>query len=210
MKMLLALLLVCAAGVAAIYAQTNQFTVVTTESARRADIVRSPRQLPDAMLRMASGRTVDLSGQLSRDGRLTIVNFMYTRCIAICLAMGTELQQLQARLKTTGLAGRVRILSVSFDPADTPAQLSRYAAGMRADAAIWQFAALTDAAQRKALLDAFGIVVVPASYGQYVHNAAYHIVTPAGRLERIIDIDSVDALLGYVARRVASGSETAS
>src|SRR5690606_39588562 len=62
------------------------------------------------------------------------------------------------------------ILSLSFDPADTQAYLTRYAAGMRADANLWQFATLTDATQRKALLDTFGIIVIPAPYGQFEHN----------------------------------------
>src|SRR5690606_31960811 len=195
---------------AALYAQTDRFTVVTTESARRADIARSPRQLPDAALGTASGEGTTLSRLLRDDGRLTVVNFMYTRCISICLAMGSELQHLQADLKAQGLGGQVRILSLSFDPADTQAYLTRYAAGMRADANLWQFATLTDATQRKALLDTFGIIVIPAPYGQFEHNAAYHVVTPGGRLERILDIGSRDAVLGYVSRRAAPPKEAAS
>ena len=52
-----------------------------------------------------------------------------------------------------------------------------------------------DAAQRKALLDTFGIVVVPAPLGQFQHNAAFHLVAPDARLSRIIDFDDPEAAL---------------
>src|SRR5690606_161393 len=182
MKLLLAVLVVAVLGIGAQWAQTDGFTALTTEAARRADIARHPRALPDAALVTRSGERVSLEDDLRNDGRVAVVNFMYTRCFSICLAMGGEFQQLQEAIRQRGLADRVRIVSLSFDPADTPGDLSRYAARMRADPGIWQFAAMADADQRRALLDAFGIVVVPAPLGQYEHNAAYHVVTPQGRL----------------------------
>src|SRR3546814_924808 len=94
---------------------------------------------------------------------------------------------------------KVYLLSISFDPADTPAQLARYAQSMHADASLWQFAVMPDAAQRTAVLDAFGIMVVPAPMKQFVHNAAYHLVAPDGRLQRIVDLGSAGLLLDYVA-----------
>jgi protein SCO1/2 len=211
MKTLLALSLVCLGGVAAIYAKTDGFTVVTTESARRADIAKAPRTLPDAVLLPQEGRPADFLEDLAQDGRLTVVNFIYTRCISICLSMGGELQQLQDALAEEGLDGRVRILSLSFDPHDTPERLARYAASMRADARLWRFAGIERESQRKALLDAFGIIVIPAPYGQFEHNAAYHIVTPDGRLARVLDIGDTDGLLVYVKAMLAkSKAEAAS
>jgi|GEM_PF-111513 len=198
MKTLLALLLVCLGGVAAIYAKTDGFSVVTTESARRADIASVPRALPDAVLLGQDGQAVSLLRDLRADGRLTIVNFIYTRCISICLAMGGEMQQLQDALDRAGLGRQVRILSLSFDPHDSPERLARYASSMRADTHFWRFAGIEQESERKALLDAFGIIVIPAPYGQFEHNAAYHIVTPDGRLARVLDIGDTDGLLAYV------------
>lgn len=200
--MLLMILLVACAGIAGIYRQTEGFTVLTTEAARRADVIRHPRTLPDAILRDQSGITTTLRHDLSRDGRLTVVNFMYTQCFTICLAMGSELERLQAALKSRGLTDTVRLLSISFDPSDAPDRLARYAQSMHADAADWRFVAVPDATRRKALLDAFGIVVVPAPMGQFEHNAAYHLVSPDGRLLRIIDIGDPEALLAYVMRAI--------
>lgn len=200
MKMLIAVLLACLMGVGALYAQTDGFSVLTSEAARRADIQRHPRPVPDAMLVSADDDHTELLQALRADGRVTIVNFMYTRCFSICLAMGSELQQLQGELKSLGLDDRVRVLSLSFDPADTPDYLARYQSSQRANPHIWSFATLTDAAQRQAVLKAFGIIVVPAPFGQFEHNAAYHVVTPDGKLVQIVDIGTTDALLTWLER----------
>src|SRR5690606_16239646 len=110
MRTLLMVLLVSGLGVLGIYRQTDGFTVLTTEAARRADVVRHPRALPDVLLQGEDGVSTTLRHRLQSDGRLTVVNFMYTRCFSICVAMGSELQQLQAAIKGQGLESTVRVL----------------------------------------------------------------------------------------------------
>lgn len=194
-----ALLLVLALGIGAIYRVTDGFRVVTTEQSRRLSIAERPRPIPDSALRFDSGAAASLVQALRSDGRPTVVNFIYTRCNAVCSVMGTELQQLQRTIQANGLAQRVRLLSISFDARDTPEQLARYAKSLQARSDIWQFAVVPDAAQRQALLDAFGITVIPAPLGEFEHNAAYHLVTPDARLSHIIDYGQPDALLALVA-----------
>lgn len=200
MKMFTALLLVLAAGIGAMYHGTDSFQALTTETARRQAIARAPRLLPAATLQFASGQRQSLSQALQADGRITIVNFIYTRCNAICSVMGTEFQQLQRSLQVSGLAHTVRLLSISFDPADDPAQLAAYAERMHAQPDVWQFAGIADRGQRQAVLDAFGIVVVPAPLGEFEHNAAFHIVGTDGRLARIVDYDAPEAALEFATR----------
>lgn len=200
MRTLLAALLACCLGLGAILAKTDGFTVLTSEAARRADIAHEARALPDAVLLDERGVSGGLLERLRQDGRIAVVNFIYTRCVSLCLAMGTEYQRLQSDIRRLGLADRVRLLSISFDPADTPDRLDRYARGMHADADIWTFAMAPDAAQLRALLSAFGIVVIPAPYGQYEHNAAYHLASADGRLERIVDLEETELLLDYLQR----------
>jgi protein SCO1/2 len=205
MKLLMAVLMVGLLGIGALYAQTAGFTVLTTEAARRADIARHPRTLPDAFLQTGAGAGISLRQALSGDGRIAIVNFIYTRCYSICLSMGSEFQQLQQAIVQRRLTEHVRIISLSFDPADTPDDLTRYALRMGARPDIWQFASIADAKRRKALLDAFGIVVVPAPLGQYEHNAAYHVVAPDGRLARIVDLGDAAGLIDYVSAKQPGG-----
>lgn len=197
MKTIVALLLVLAAGFGAIYQGTDGFQALTTEAARRLAIAREPRLLPPAIIEFASGDPQTLAQALRSDGRITIVNFIYTRCNTICSVMGSEFQQLQRELQASGMAHRVRLLSISFDPADQATQLAAYARQMQAQPEVWQFAAVPDGQQRQALLAAFGIVVVPTPLGEFEHNAAFHIVGADGLLAQIVDYDAPQAALQY-------------
>lgn len=197
MKSVFTVVLILMLGGWATFAQTDGFTVLTTETARRTRIAQHPVEIPTANVWLAAGQTADLGTALAADQRVAIVNFMFTRCISVCLAMGTEFQQLQNEIKSRGLEDRVRLVSISFDPDDTPKWLARYQDRMDADPDIWQAVSVVDDAERQALLDTFGIVVVPAPLGQFEHNTAYHVVTPAGRLARIVDINKAAFALHY-------------
>ena len=178
--------LVCALGTAALHQATMGFRVVSTEDGRRLGIARQPRALPQAMLHMPG--PVDFHAALAGDGRIAIVAFVYTRCNAVCSVLGSEFQQLQQAIVARGVQGRVRLISISFDARDTAGMLAAYAAKMGARSDIWRFAGIADTAQRARLLAAFGIVVLPAPYGEFQHNAAFHLVGPDGRLLRIVDL----------------------
>ncbi|SFI32546.1 protein SCO1/2 [Collimonas sp. OK307] len=194
-KTILVLMLMLVIGFAAIYQLTAGFQAFASEDLRRIDVARQPRTLPDADAEFASGSVTRLAHALRKDGRVAIVAFIYTRCNAVCAALGTEFQQLQHTIQEKKLGDRVRLLSISFDAADAPDELARYASSLHADPAIWDFAAIPDARRRGAMLDAFGIIVVPAPFGQFQHNAAFHVVTPVAQLARIIDFDMPDQAL---------------
>lgn len=190
MRWVISLVLALAAGIGVLYGLTDGFTVLTAEAARRQAIAAHPRDIPAAVRVLdGAGRLESLDRNLRDDGRVAIVNFFYTRCIALCLAQGSLTEQLQRAIEAEGLQDKLRLISLSFDPRDRANDLSRYAVRMGADAGVWQFLTLTDAAQRSALLDMFGIMVVPAPLGEFEHNAAFHVVTPDGRLVRIVDLD---------------------
>jgi protein SCO1/2 len=136
---------------------------------------------------------------------VAIVAFVYTSCNAVCSVLGSQFQQLQQSIVARGLQGKVRLLSISFDPRDDTATLAAYALRQHADAGVWRFAGIPVAAERRAVLDTFGVVVVAAPPGEFVHNAAFHIVDPRGRLARVDDIERpeqalADAVALYDAR----------
>lgn len=197
LKTMLALAVVLIAGMVALHEATDGFRVVTTEEARRLAVAEQPRRLPDARIQPAAGGDMPLLQSLRDDGRVAIVAFIYTRCNTVCAVTGNEFQQLQERMHARGLDRRIRLLSISFDSADTPARLADYARRMHAHADRWQFAAIGDPRQRRALLEAFGITVIPAPPGEFQHNAAFHIVSPDGRLARIVDYEQPDTALAY-------------
>jgi len=54
-------------------------------------------------------------------------------------------------------------------------------------------------ADRRQLLDSFGIMVVPAPGGEFEHNAALHVVSPQGQLLRILGLDEGAQALSFAA-----------
>ena len=185
---LAALLLVCAAGGAALYQGTMGFELVSTEDGRRLAIRRAPIALPATDIHQPEPGT--LAKMLHDDGRIAIVTFIYSTCNAICSVLGSQYQQMQDEIRKRGLQDQVRLISISFDPRDTAPVLADYARRQHADPALWRMVGVDKAEQRKALLDAFGIVVLPAPMGEFQHNAAFHLIDRHGRLARITDVDN--------------------
>jgi protein SCO1/2 len=121
---------------------------------------------------------------------VAIVDFIFTHCLSICLALGDRYQQLQAQILDAHLEQQLRLVTVSFDPEhDTPAVIANYAARMRVNPAVWTVLTPDDPAQLRAAMSTFGVIAKPADLGQFVHNAAFNIVDRHGRLARIVPID---------------------
>ena len=184
------------AGLVAVFKATEGGTAYTTETLRRSAVAQAPAPVPNFTVIDATGKVQPLRDLLAKDGRVWIVDFVYTRCMTLCLALGTIYQQLQTEISARGLQQQVGLLSISFDPAnDRPAELGDYARRMKMDGAVWELVSLKHPADRRQLLDSFGIMVVPAPLGEFEHNAALHVVTPDGNLVRILGLaEGADAL----------------
>lgn len=203
MRTLLAVLCVALAGGTALALTTDGLRAFTSEDARRLEVSEAPVQLPVLEVLGTDGRPVSLSDP----ERVTLLDFVYTRCETVCRALGSEFQQLQTEIRARGLQDRIRLLSVSFDPEhDTPAGLAAYARHQRADSAVWQFAVLANAANLPKLLGNFGIVVIPDGLGGFEHNAAIHVVDQRGRLVRIVDLANPAAALTEALARVGAAN----
>ncbi len=190
--------LVALAGGAALAAVTQGCTVLSSEAARRASIAQAARPLPALLAVDQFGRARDfrVDPQAASPARVTIVDFIYTRCETVCSVLGSRFQQLQATLLERHLQSRVRLLTLSFDPAhDTPEALARYAKRMHADPRLWTLSRPLRAAELAPLLDGFGIVVLPVPPDQFVHNAALHVIDTQGRLAAIADFDDPEGAL---------------
>lgn len=187
-----------AAGVAALALPTDGFRVWTTDGARALAVARAPQALPALRLIGSDGDATPLADPR----RLTVVDFFYSDCPTLCVTLTANYQRLQSRIAEAGLGDRVRLLSISFDPArDTPARLAEFATrhGVRGD--LWQVAVPADAPSRAAALAAFGVVVIPDGRGGFEHNAALHLVDETGQLIAILPPDAVDDVLLEVAHR---------
>jgi protein SCO1 len=193
-------LIVCAAGGGLLALGTGGFRVFTSEQARRNAIERAPRALPDIALEDQDGRPFDLAAY---HGRPVAVNFVYTQCRSVCPLASQAFERLdRAESSPSSVAdGRLQLISISFDPRDTPDRLREYASRYRADGRGWRFARVREPRDLGPLLRSFGIVVIPTPGGDFQHNAAVHLVDAEGRLARVLD---PDAAPDHVARALAA------
>lgn len=197
MRPALALAIVLCLGATAFWMGTDGLRAFTAEQARRLAVQEHPQPLPAIALEDQHGNRFALP---DLRGKRVLVEFIYTRCRSICLALGTAFQQIRAELAKARAGKDVVLLSISFDPRDQRAALAAHAKMYRADREGWIFARAVNPAELPALLHAFGIVVVPTPDGEFDHNAAIHLVDAEGRLARIFDYDRPDQVLAELIR----------
>jgi len=92
--------------------------------------------------------------------KIVLLSFIYTRCSDVngCPLATFVLKGVQNRVRADpGLKGRVRLLSLSFDPEhDTPEVLDAYAAHFRQPGFDWQFLTTVSEEMLMPTLDAYG------------------------------------------------------
>ena len=189
---------------------THGFQAWTAEDARRLEVARSPVAAPAVPVQGPGVAAPDLRTLLANGRDATVVEFISTRCETVCLAGGANFQQMQEALQArpaSGDSGRVRLLSISFDPArDGATELAAYAQRLRADPLWWNFVRVPQAADTQRLLDAFRVVVVPSGRGDFEHNAALLVVDRDGRLVRIFDLAQQELALDYALHLAEGGA----
>lgn len=184
--------LALAAGLAIAHAATDGFEAYTLESARRLAALRSPQPVPDLALDLADGGRVRLAGVPEP---VLLVDFVYTNCATYCVALGSVYARLQAGLASEIAAGRVRLVSITFDPGrDGPRELRAWRARYSSDRAGWDLGRPAPG-ELENWLAAFGVVVIRDGVGGFVHNAAVHVVGPDRRLAAILDFDDIDGIM---------------
>jgi len=191
------------ASTAMLLGATNGGTTFTTDSARAAAVAAKPVSVPVVQL----GDARNLAYTIADSSRVTIVDFVYTRCATLCSAMGGGYQRLQREVVQRRLNDRVRLLTISFDPtSDTPTRLGAYEMLVHPDTSVWTIATLQDSLQLPSVLSRFGVRVIRDGADGFVHNAALHVVDRRGRLVRIFPIaaSNVDSRSGDVAVSNAS------
>ncbi len=204
-RTLIATFAVLLAGVLAFAQLTHGFSAITSETARRQAVARSPVRLPALLGTDQRGALRSLVDP--KDHRVMIVDFVYTRCPSICSVLGCSYQQLQSQIEKQHLESRIRLVTVSFDPEhDTFTVIADYSDRLHANPDVWTVLSPLDADQLRSSLKTFGIVVTPAGNGQFIHNAAFHVVDAEGRLARIIDIDQPQQAIAAARRLYGDAS----
>jgi protein SCO1 len=145
-------------------------------------------EVPDARFLDDRGNTRRLSGWR---GQALAVSFIYTRCPLpnFCPLMDLHFKAVQTVvLREPDLRGRVRLLSVSFDPThDQPQVLAARAKQLGADPAVWSY--LTgERAEIARFASRFGVSIMPTDpeTQEIVHNLRTAVIDADGRLTTIL------------------------
>jgi protein SCO1/2 len=170
------------------------------------ELVEPGQPVPDISLVDQDGRPIQL-GALR--GLALVITFVYTRCPMpnFCPLMDKNFAAIQQAVKDDArLRGRVRLLSISFDPAhDTPQVLKQHAAGVGADSTVWSY--LTGDQQAiDRFASRFGLSVVRDANdpSNIVHNLRTAVVDREGKLVKVFGgsdwtPDQVVSALAWVA-----------
>lgn len=129
-------------------------------------------------------------------GSAVVVTFIYTRCPLpqFCPLMDRRFAEIQSLVAAdAALKGKVRLLSISFDPANDRAAVMRaHAAKAGADPAVWRFATAPEETVDR-LAATFGVNVMREQNGTITHNLRTAVIDPQGRIASIHDSNAWSA-----------------
>jgi len=193
--------IVLLSGVTSLWAATDGWEVWTAETARRRSVIANPSPLPNVLLRDENNRLRSLTGF---EQPIVLLDFIYTQCPTVCIAMGAEFRMLQTELMGRGWDKQVQLLSITFDPAnDGPRELAEYLARFSAETRLWSAVRFEDDQTLASVLKQLEVIVIPEPSLGYVHNSATYLVKD-GHVVEIFDIGSHELVLQAIADQLGS------
>ena len=127
-------------------------------------------------------------------GKTWAITFIYARCPLpeFCIKMSTNFSDAALQVMNSEMKDRIRLLSVSFDPAnDTPEKLRQYGQGYlgkdaKPDFSVWQLAVGSDKEVR-AIADFFGLRYETDQNNKTLinHSLRTAVIAPDGKVTKI-------------------------
>lgn len=205
MKKLAELILIAAVSVSTVHAEPDRAAEFGYDAPRPGTYT-----LP-IIKRAAGGSLLDSEGRPVRlteltHGRITVMSFIYTRCAAAkaCpMATGVLLQLHRESAADAVLARKLRLVSMSFDPAnDTPERMAAYSqlASARPTGAPWHFVTTRSQVELQPILEAYGQAVdrkqnAADPTGPWNHTLRVFLVDAAGNIRNIYSSGTLDPRL---------------
>lgn len=159
----------------------------TIPAATNVTVLQAGDQVPDTSLVDEDGKPLRLT---DLKGSTVALTFIYTRCPLpqFCPLIDKRFAEVQARVAADpSLAGNVRLVSVSFDPAfDRAETLRAHARKLGADPRVWRFATAEEAIVDR-LAAEFGVNVIREKDGTITHNLRTAVIDPSGHVTTIVD-----------------------
>jgi protein SCO1/2 len=159
-------------------------------------------RLHDFSLTNQSGQAVSLE---SLEGRITVVNVVFSRCPTQCRRLSAQMQRIQARIPSG-----VRLVTLTADPVhDTPEVLGRYGKEYGASPEKWWFLTGAKAEVYRVAVGDLKFAVVESGDPSakledlFIHSADFGVLDSRGRLRFIVhgeDSEAEDKVLRSVKR----------
>lgn len=177
-------------GVVLLYFGTDGFRAFTAESARTYRLMQEHPVFPDVTLEDSKERIYPFS---DFEGKYVLLTFIYTACTDVCPELEMNLAEVYDSIPDTYIGEDIVFLSISFDTErDDPGTLDKYKQAFGSDGETWRMARIPDDDELQALLDEFGVIVIPDETGGFAHNSAFYFVDPDGVLLEVMDYQKVD------------------
>ncbi|MGO4761945.1 SCO family protein [Cupriavidus sp. 2KB_3] len=205
------LCLVLVLGASAIWAVTHGLRAWTLDQRREARIAAHQMRLPPIAVHDQLGQPLRLFGEVPAEGpaqgapSVYLVDAIYTRCQTVCRALGAAFAQLSRQLEADGMTGRIGLISLSFDPRDTGADLAAYAREHGARPPQWRVAAPDAPAAMQALLREADIIAIPDGFGGFVHNGGLQVVDARGVVLGSFELEDFHAAYALAQRHALAG-----
>ena len=180
----------------------------TIPPAANVQLLQAGDAVPATQLTDQDGTSIALT---DFKGSAVAVTFIYTRCplAQFCPLIDRRFAEVQKLVAgDPALAGKVRLLSISFDPQfDRAETLRAHGRKLDADPAVWRFATADEPAVDR-LAAEFGVNVIREKDGTITHNLRTAIVAPTGRLTAILDNNAWTAveLVGALKNALAAAA----
>jgi protein SCO1 len=149
------------------------------------------------------GRAHDLADLV--EGQVTVLAFIYTQCADVCPTASLRLMQLHdLAARDPGVAARLKLVSMSFDPEnDTPEVMRAYAEqwrGAAGGAPEWLFLTAPDSASLKPVLAAYDQTIGRKPdpndpTGALNHILRVFLIDAEGAVRNIYSLDFLDPKL---------------
>ena len=205
-RTLLACLVVLGVLASSTAVMTHGFANWTFEAVRRADAREGRLAATRIDIVDSSGRDSVLWAAQGDSDAILIVDFVYTNCVTVCQALGTEFAQMQAAVKSNRAGeSKLRLVSFSLDvERDGRDELAAYARRNGADPKTWIVAAPRTPQASMQLMKQLGVIAIPDGFGGFVHNGTIHVIDAHGVVRSIYDTgkwrDALDAASALAAR----------
>jgi len=159
----------------------------TIPAAAGVQILKPGDVVPDTALIDQDGRSMSLN---DFRGSALAVSFIYTRCPLpqFCPLIDRRFGEVQTRaVDDPVLKGRLKLVSISFDPAfDQPPMLRVHARKLGVDPTVWTFATAEEPVVDR-LAARFGVNVIREKDGTITHNVRTAVIDPSGHIVSILD-----------------------